>query len=112
MPANTQDGTMALSSRARFCAIIFCRVRPDNVAKLRWKLSLLGTRPRSIRPTHFGGTVGEQSWRLLSCYFSSSQHHNRRLAWPSGGSCSEGEARHAVALLLAFGENIRRSYGS
>src|SRR5262245_61284260 len=57
MPANTQDGTTALSSRARFCAIIFCRVRPDNVANLHCKLSLLGTSRRSIRPMRFGGTV-------------------------------------------------------
>src|SRR5215471_9870818 len=50
MPANTQDGTTALSSRARFCAIIFCRVRPDNVANLHCTPSLLRTRPE--RPSH------------------------------------------------------------
>src|SRR5262245_9139988 len=46
-----------MSSRATFFAILFRRVRLDNVAKLHWKLSLLGTSRRSIRPTRFGGTV-------------------------------------------------------
>src|SRR5262249_56541496 len=55
---HTQDGTTALSSRARFCAIIFCRVRPDNVANLHCKLS------RPTETARFGGTVGEQSWSL------------------------------------------------
>src|SRR5262245_33916132 len=37
-----------MSSRATFFAILFRRVRPDNVANLRCKLSLL--RPRDERP--------------------------------------------------------------
>src|SRR5262249_12801319 len=46
-----------MSSRATFFAILFRRVRPDNVANLHCKLSLLGKSRRSIRRTRFGGTV-------------------------------------------------------
>src|SRR6516164_10226765 len=56
-----------MSSRATFCAILFRRVRPDNVANLHCKLSLLRARrerPRRRRAAEQRDEIAPFQWPM------------------------------------------------